>query len=78
MEEKTVKIPKMSCQHCAGTIQREVGELDGAPSVVVNVGAKTATFQWQAPASWETISGLLNEIGFPAEEQEPRMDANES
>ncbi|MCX7016702.1 MAG: heavy-metal-associated domain-containing protein [Candidatus Sumerlaeota bacterium] len=64
MSEKTVTIPNISCGHCAATIQREVGKAPGVERVEVDVPAKRATFRWQAPATWDAIAGVLEEIDF--------------
>jgi copper chaperone len=65
MEEKTVFIPNINCGHCAMTIKREIGELDGVDSVEVDIAAKTAHIRWSAPADWAKIRDALEEIGFP-------------
>ena len=66
MEERTVNIPKISCGHCVMTIKREVGEVKGVDSVEGNENTKRVTFKWDAPATWETISGTLQDLGYPA------------
>ena len=68
MEEKTVVIPAISCGHCARTISREIGDIEGVQSVDVEVAAKKATIRWTSPASWATIRDALEEIGYPAED----------
>ncbi len=68
MTIKTVNIPKISCGHCTGTIESELGELKGINSVTANKDDKTATIDWNEDIiSWEQIATLLTEIGFPAE-----------
>lgn len=66
MEEKTVNIPKIACGHCVMTIKREVGELEGVQSVEGDESSKKVTIKWTPPANWETISGTLEELGYPA------------
>ena len=67
MATKTVKIPNISCMHCTGTIEREIGELDGVISVKADLESKMVTAQWnEPPTSWIQISDLLTEIGYPA------------
>ena len=65
MEEKTVRLPDISCGHCVATIQRELGELQGVEVVEADADTKNATLRWQPPATWSQISSLLDEIGFP-------------
>jgi len=71
MQSKTVLVPNISCGHCVMTVQNEVGELDGVKSVKADVNTKQVVIEWNAPASWQSISDLLNEIEYPA--QEPLM-----
>ena len=68
MEEKTVSIPNISCGHCAMTIKRELGDIEGIAGVDVDVSAKTARIRWNAPADWAAIRAVLNEIGYPPKE----------
>jgi copper chaperone len=65
MEEKTVNIPKISCGHCVMTIKREVSEMKGIQSVEGDETTKRVTIKWDAPATWEKISGTLQELGYP-------------
>jgi copper chaperone len=66
MEEKTVNIPKISCGHCVMTIKREVGELEGVQSVEGDETSKKVTIKWDPPATWDKITGTLQELGYPA------------
>ncbi len=65
MDSKTFRVPNISCGHCVMTIKRELGALPGVVSVDGNPATKTVTVQWQAPATWEQIEGLLVEINYP-------------
>ncbi|MFK5971104.1 MAG: heavy metal-associated domain-containing protein [Candidatus Marithrix sp.] len=68
MTIKTVTIPKISCEHCTGTIERELGELKGINSVIANKDNKTVAIDWdETIGSWEQITTLLEEISFPVE-----------
>jgi copper chaperone CopZ len=49
------------------TIKRELGELEGVVSVDGDVDTKMVTVQWQAPATWDKIASLLEEINYAAE-----------
>lgn len=68
MEEKTVKAPAISCNHCVMTIKRKVSELDGVASVNADPDTKMVTVKWIEPMNWETISKTLAEIGFAPED----------
>lgn len=67
MESKTFKVPNITCGHCVMTIQREVSELDGVKSVKAEEASKIVTVEWDAPANWDSIAALLEEIDYPAE-----------
>ncbi len=63
---KTVLAPNISCEHCAGTIERELGGIDGVSSVTVDAIARLVTVKWnEPPATWEAICSKLAEINFP-------------
>ena len=68
MEEKTISIPNISCGHCAMTIKRELGDLEGVAEVDVDVAAKKVRIRWNAPADWTKIRAALDEIGYPPAE----------
>ncbi len=67
MEQKTVKVPNIGCNGCVKTIKNEVSELPGVVSVEGNVETKIVTVQWDAPATWATISGKMAEIEYAPE-----------
>ncbi len=67
MESKTFKVPNITCGHCVMTIQREVSELEGVKSVKAEEASKIVTVEWDAPANWDGIAALLEEIDYPAE-----------
>jgi len=67
MESKTFRVPNISCGHCVMTIRREVGALPGVQSVEGDAATKTITVHWQAPATWERIREVLDEINYPPE-----------
>lgn len=68
MEEKTVYIPNISCEHCIMTIKNELGEIDGVKSVKGDISKKKVTVHWHSPVNWETITLALDEIGYTPEE----------
>ena len=68
MEEKTVHIPNISCDHCVMTIKNELGEIDGAEFVDCDPSPKNITIQWRSPANWETITRKIDEIGYTPED----------
>ena len=68
MTSKTFVVPNISCGHCTHTIEMEVGDLAGVTSVKADQESKKVTVEWQDPATWEQIEGLLNEINYPPEQ----------
>jgi copper chaperone CopZ len=66
MQNKTVTVPNISCGHCVNTVQNEVSELAGVVSVKAEEATKKVTVEWETPQTWEGISALLEEIGYPA------------
>ena len=65
MESKTFNVPNISCEHCAHTIQNEIGELSGVRAVNVDQTTKQVTVQWDTPTTWPTIEKTLTEIDYP-------------
>lgn len=65
MESKTFLVPNISCNHCTHTIKMEVGELAGVKRVAADVDSRQVTVEWDAPATWDGIAALLQEINYP-------------
>ena len=65
MDQKTVTIPNISCDHCAKMIDMEVRGLGGVNDVTVSVPEKRVTIVWEPPADWVKIEALLEEIEYP-------------
>ena len=68
MTTKTFTAPAINCGHCTKTIEMEVGDLAGVTSVKAEQESRKVTVEWQDPATWEQIEGLLNEINYPPEQ----------
>jgi len=68
METKTFTVPNISCGHCTHTIEMELGDLEGVTSVKAEQDTKKVTVAWEAPATWDKISALLQEINYPPEQ----------
>jgi len=67
VNRKTFKVPNISCGHCTHTIEMELGELEGVTGVTAVEDSKQVTVEWQAPANWDKIQALLQEINYPPE-----------
>lgn len=57
-------IPRISCKHCANTIQLELMELEGVKSVQVDVEQKKIQVFYDPPASEKAIQDRLIEINY--------------
>lgn len=66
MTKQTFSISNISCGHCVATIQNELQELDGVVGVEGDPQNKTASVEWDAPATKSQIKSKLSEIGYPA------------
>lgn len=60
-----LNIPNISCNHCVHTINMELSELEGVISVSADLDTLTAQVEFTAPATLQSITDLLNEIGYP-------------
>ena len=68
MQEKTIKVPNISCGHCVRTIESEVGMLENVLSVKADEESKLVEITWDEPQQWQNIKSLLKEINYPPEE----------
>ena len=68
MTSKTIIVPNISCGHCTHTIETEVADLAGVTSVKAAQDSKQVTIEWNEPATWEQIEGLLTEINYPPQQ----------
>jgi copper chaperone CopZ len=68
MENKTFKVPNMSCNGCVSTVRSELETLEGVQVMDISKATQLVTVQWQQPASWDKIEKALTEIEYaPAE-----------
>ena len=67
MQEKTFKVPNISCGHCVHTVQMEVGDIVGVATVKADEASQMVTVKWDSPATWDEINDLLVEINYPPE-----------
>lgn len=65
MAKQTFSISNISCGHCVATIQNELQEIDGVVGVEGDPQNKTASVEWDAPATESQIKSKLSEIGYP-------------
>jgi copper chaperone CopZ len=69
MQDKIIKVPNISCEHCVHTIKSEIGSLEGVISVAVDKESKEVNISWHDDMiNWESIKNLFAEIDFPVAE----------
>lgn len=68
MEEKTVHIPNISCDHCVMTIKNELSEIDSVEFVDGEPSPKNITVRWRSSANGETTTRKIDEIGYTPED----------
>jgi copper chaperone len=65
MEQKTLKVEGMSCEHCVKAVTNAIGGMSGVADVVVSLKDKTASFKFDsALTSIEDIAKAITEEGF--------------
>jgi copper chaperone len=65
MEQKTLNVNGMSCEHCVKAVTGAIGGMSGVADVVVSLKDKTASFKYDpAVASIEAITAAITEEGF--------------
>jgi copper chaperone len=65
MEQKTLKVEGMSCEHCVNAVTNALNGMSGVVDVVVSLKDKTASFKFDsALTSIEDIAKAITEEGF--------------
>jgi len=60
-----LKVPEMSCGHCAAAIEKAVRNVDPAAKLAIDFGAQTVTIETRAePAA---VSGAIRTAGYESE-----------
>ncbi len=57
--------PDISCNHCAMTIKRELGSVEGITSVSVDVPAQTIDLEYTNDEALREAMQVLDDIGYP-------------
>ena len=68
METKTFKVPNIGCNGCVNTIKGELSDMDGVQSVDAAVDTKMVTVNYDAPANWDSIVTVLEDIDYAPEQ----------
>ena len=69
MQDKIIKIPNISCEHCVHAIKSEIESLEGIISIDVDKDSKEVLITWHEQIlDWDSIKNLLAEINYPVAE----------
>jgi copper ion binding protein len=65
IQEVTLSVPDVSCEHCVKTINGALGKLAGVETVATDIPTKTVHVRYDATQlSMETIEAELDEAGY--------------
>ncbi len=65
MTKEVLNVNGMSCSHCVTAITSAVGGLDGVTDVVVDLGAKTVTVEFNSDkVSLDGVRQAIEEEGY--------------
>lgn len=59
-------VPNISCNHCVMHIHKALDPLEGVTKVDVDLGGKSVTVEFDAPATDLKLRAVLAETGYPA------------
>lgn len=66
MEQTTLQVPDISCNHCVMTVEEAVGELSGVSSVTANESTKQVQVTYDpSRVSLTEIEAALDDAGYP-------------
>lgn len=65
MTTRTFVVPNISCGHCTHTIETELADIAGVQNVKAEQETKRVTVSFDAPATWDKIVAVLEEIEYP-------------
>ena len=58
-------VPDMSCSHCEDAIKRAVGKLNGVENVLVDLGSKKVSVEYdESKVSVDTIRVTIEDLGY--------------
>lgn len=65
MQETTLSVPDVSCEHCVKTINGALGALPGVEAVSTEIPAKTVHLRYDpSQVSMDQIEATLDEAGY--------------
>ena len=65
MEQKTLKVDGMSCEHCVKAVTKAAGELPGVKDVVVDLKGGTVSFNYDpGVTALKDIEAAIVDAGY--------------
>jgi len=65
MEQITLQVQGMSCEHCVNSVEKNVGELNGVKSVKVHLDKGSVEIEFDSNSvSLETIKEEIEDQGY--------------
>jgi copper chaperone len=65
VQDVTLSVPDVSCEHCVKTINGALGALPGVEAVSTNIPTKTVHLRYDAgQLSMEQIEAVLDDAGY--------------
>lgn len=61
---RTITVEGMTCGHCVGAVQEELGALDGVHQVDVDLASGRVEIRSDAPLTEEQIRSAVDEAGY--------------
>ncbi|WP_280266545.1 heavy-metal-associated domain-containing protein [Nocardia wallacei] len=64
MATSTYTVTGMTCGHCAGSVQKEIGKIDGVTSVDVDLASGRVQVESTAPVADADVVAAVDEAGY--------------
>ncbi|WP_163498487.1 copper-binding metallochaperone CopP [Helicobacter suis] len=64
MQEISLKVKGMTCQHCVDKIEKFVGELEGVNKIDVSLEKQQVVVAFENPANLEAIKEAILDAGY--------------
>ncbi|QSX08083.1 heavy-metal-associated domain-containing protein [Alkalibacter rhizosphaerae] len=64
MEKVILNVEGMSCSHCVAAVTKAVSALEGVANVEVSLENKTATVEYEAPATVDAMKAAIEDQGY--------------
>ena len=66
---KEIKVPEISCEHCANTIEQTLIELEGINKIEVEVSSKSVLIEHSKDMDMDQLRSLLLDQGYTFESE---------